>query len=184
MAALARGEITDRPPRVIAVMGDSAGGALAATLAVEYASAPGRPELAAQVLLYPVTDLTMSSPSYDLITDGFPLSAPTMRWFAGLYAPPERVDPRDPSVSPLFAQQPSPPAPAYVCTVGLDPLSEDGRAFAEVLRSAGGSVQHRHLPQHPHGLFTSAGRVQTGRDVLDEVIEFLCRELASPHVTD
>ncbi len=70
-------------PAAIAIAGDSAGGGLAAVLANEYS---GPATLAAQVLLYPVTDLTMTTASHRRVTTGFPLVASTMEWFAGLYA--------------------------------------------------------------------------------------------------
>ncbi|MFP3637172.1 alpha/beta hydrolase fold domain-containing protein, partial [Bacillus sp. SIMBA_033] len=73
------------------LVGDSAGGQLAAVLVNENAGSPDPLPVIGQVLLYPMVDLTMSSPSYDRVTDGFPLVADTIGWFADHYLP-EGVD--------------------------------------------------------------------------------------------
>ena len=143
-------------PARIAVGGDSAGGTLAAVLALL-----GRdgavPEPVFQLLLYPVTDLAMDTPSYARVTEGVPLTAATMQYFAGHYAPdpPQRMDWR---ASPLRASSLAGVAPAFVLTAGHDPLADEGQAYARRLEAERVRVTALHLSDHVHGLVTM-GRV-------------------------
>ena len=143
-------------PARIAVGGDSAGGNLAAVLALM-----GRdgavPAPVFQMLLYPVTDLAMDTPSYARVTEGVPLTAATMRWFADHYVPgaAQRLDPR---ASPLRAASLAGTAPAFVLTVGHDPLADEGLAYARRLEAEGVRVAALHLSDQVHGLATM-GRV-------------------------
>lgn len=174
LTAVLDGSALGLKPGRVAIVGDSVGGGLTAILAVEARSSPllERSQIAAQVLLYPVTDLTMTSPSYRRVTKGLPLVASTMRWFVDLYAGPD-ADLTSPELSPAFSAQPSEPIDAFVCTVGLDPLADEGIRYAGLLAEAGATVEHHHLPRHAHGLFTSAGAVATGARMLDTVADFL-----------
>jgi acetyl esterase len=156
----------------VSVVGDSAGGNLAAHVARLSALGllPGK--VRSQVLFYPVTDLTMRTPSYSRVASGFPLSAPSMRWFADLYAP--ELSTRDGvELSPALHPVPADSAPAFITTVGHDPLADEGIAYAGLLAAAGTAVEHHHLPHHAHGLVTSAGLIATGRDILDRAARFL-----------
>lgn len=136
----------------IAVGGDSAGGNLAAVLALM-----GRdgsvPRSVFQALLYPVTDLTMTSGSYARITEGVPLTATTMRWFIDHYAPDpaSRLDWR---ASPLRAASLAGLPPALVLTCGLDPLCDEARDYADRLAADGVRVTTLHLGDHIHGMLT------------------------------
>ena len=143
-------------PARIAVGGDSAGGNLAAVLALMGRDGTA-PATAFQLLLYPVVDLMMDSGSYERITAGLPLTAGTMRYFVDHYAPeaPQRLDWR---ASPLRAASLAGTPPAFVLTVGHDPLADEGRAYAERLEAAGVRVAALHLSDHMHGLLTM-GRV-------------------------
>ncbi|RYF40828.1 MAG: hypothetical protein EOO27_47155 [Comamonadaceae bacterium] len=89
--------------------------------------------------------------------------------------PVERTDPR---VSPLLHPAVPGHSPAFVCTAGLDPLADEGIAYAAALAAAGTAVEHHHLPCHGHGLITSAGRIETGRRILDRVAAFIRETLA------
>lgn len=159
-------------PPCVAVMGDSAGGGMAAVLAQEFTGQRSGPRLVGQVLLYPVTDLTMQTASYERVLSGFPLTAATMAWFADLYIP-SGIDRRHAGASPLLGRHPVQPAAAFICTVGQDPLSDEGIAYAGAIARSGGRVEHLHLPHHAHGLFTAAGKIETGRAVLDRAARFL-----------
>jgi acetyl esterase len=134
----------------IGVGGDSAGGYLAAVLALM--SRDGQlPSICMQVLLYPVTDLTASCQSYQRVTSGVPLTADTMYYFIDHYAP-KISDRKDWRASPLLATSLKGTAPAFVMTVGHDPLCDEGRAYAQRLEDEGVRVTAMHLADHMHGM--------------------------------
>ena len=113
-------------PDRIAIGGDSAGGNLAAVLALMGRDGSA-PRAMFQALLYPVVDLTAASDSYRRVTSGVPLTAATMHWFIGHYTPyaAERSDWR---ASPLLAKSVAGTPPALVVTVANDPLCDEGAA--------------------------------------------------------
>ncbi len=135
----------------VAVGGDSAGGNLAALVALR-AVAAGGPDLALQALVYPATDLSLGSASIEENGVGYFLTADTMRWFtdANLAG---GIDPADPSVSPLFASDEAVAgvAPALVQVAGYDPLRDEGRAYGEKLAAAGVPVEIVEYPTMIHG---------------------------------
>jgi acetyl esterase len=154
------------------LVGDSAGGQLAAVLAIENAARNPPLPVAGQVLIYPMLDLTMSSPSYARVTEGFPLVADTIAWFADTYLP-EDADRAAPDISPGLAQIPEGLPPAFVITVDNDPLADEGAQYAAALAKAGIEVRYQHLPGYAHGLFTSAGRIRRGEQALTDVARFI-----------
>ena len=152
-------------PGRLAVGGDSAGGNLAAVLALM-----GRdgtlPATRFQMLLYPVTDFAMTSPSFARVTEGVPLTATTMRWFADHYMPDpaQRADWR---ASPLLAPSLAGTPPAFVLTVGHDPLADEGRAYAARLEAEGVRVTALHLSDQIHGIATMTRFIAAGDAALD-----------------
>ena len=146
-------------PARLAVGGDSAGGTLAAGVAIEAARA-GLP-LAFQLLVYPATDAVRETASAALFAEGFYLTKAFMdlanqRYIAG-------GDPRDPRVSPRYADLPEGLAPAYVVTAGFDPLRDEGEAYARRLADAGVPVELRRFPDQIHGFFNIVGVGRTSR---------------------
>ena len=143
----------------VAVGGDSAGGALAAVVALRAASA-GVP-VAFQLLLYPVTDMAEPTPSRKLFAEGFFLTSEFMSLAERSYLPPGQ-DPSDPRVSVAYASVPSDLAPALVVTAGFDPLRDEGEAYADRLAAAGVSVSKVRYPGFIHGFanVVGAGRSQ------------------------
>jgi acetyl esterase len=126
----------------LGVAGDSAGGNLAATSAV--ACRDAGIDLAAQLLVYPVTDVlgnyadakqNARFPSRAENADGYFLSRAVMEWFCGHYLASE-ADGADWRVSPLRAKDHAGLAPAIVCTAWFDPLRDEGAAYAAALESA------------------------------------------------
>jgi acetyl esterase len=151
----------------IAVGGDSAGGNLAAVLAL--LSRDGAlPPIAFQLLLYPVTDLTMKHPSYEVRAEGLPVMRETMEWFRGHYltSEDERADWR---ASPLHAESVAGVAPAFILTVGYDPLADEGAAYAMRLREAGVRVVFSHYPGQIHGFLTVGAVVPTAGSAIEEI---------------
>ncbi len=113
----------------LAVMGDSAGGNLAAVCAL-LARDAGGPDIARQVLVYPVTDCDLDTPSYRENGEGYLLTADDMRWFFSCYTGAGATDPTDWRISPLRAPDLEGVAPAVVLTAEFDPLRDEGRAYA------------------------------------------------------
>jgi acetyl esterase len=147
-------------PTRLAVGGDSAGGNLAAVVAL-LARDQGGPSLALQVLTYPVTDVAAESPSYAEFADGFLLTRDSMRWFIEHYVP-ERKDRLDWRASPLRAASLAGVAPALVVTAGFDPLRDEGEAYARRLREAGVRVDMICYGGMIHGFAPMGRLIETG----------------------
>lgn len=159
------GELGVTPGRV-GVMGDSAGGNLAAVVAA-VTRGGDVPAPVAQCLVYPATDAHFDSRSHDLFADGFFLTRPDMEWFRAQYLP----DPDDwdsPLASPLLADDLGGAAPAVVVTAGFDPLRDEGRAYAERLQDVGVPVTYRCYDDLVHGFF-GMGVLPDGMAVATEV---------------
>jgi len=124
----------------IAVCGDSAGGNMAAVLALLSAERGGVP-LRAQILLYPVTDAGFDTPSYAQFADGYYLTAEEMRWFWDQYAP-DPARRTEVYAAPLRAEvaRLRGLVPALVITDEADVLRDEGEAYAAKLRRAGVAV--------------------------------------------
>ena len=142
----------------LAVGGDSAGGGLATVVTLMARS--GGPSLKYQILVYPVTDLHAESESYSKYADGYLLTRNMMRWFIAQYAPtPDDV--RDWRASPLLAPSVDGVPPALVITAGLDPLRDEGEAYARRLEEAGVAVDYMCLGGMVHGFWTMGGKIDT-----------------------
>jgi acetyl esterase len=135
----------------IVVAGDSAGGNLAAVAAQALAGKLPVP-LLAQWLIYPAVDMVNDYGSLHEFAEGYMLTESVMRWFEASYTPDpaQRADPR---ASPLLAESVAGQPPALIVTCGLDPLRDQGRAYAAKLVSAGVPVRFRELPGVIHGAF-------------------------------
>jgi acetyl esterase len=122
-------------PARIAVGGDSAGGNLAAVVALA-AKAGDAPMPAFQLLIYPVCDYVEKRRSYETFAEGFLLTAAEMDWFRDHYLP-DRDAAHEWRASPLQAPDLSGLPPAYVLTAGFDPLRDEGEEYARALAAAG-----------------------------------------------
>jgi acetyl esterase len=150
----------------LALAGDSSGASLAAAAAVVLRDEGGSP-VRFQALLYPATDPSMSSASYRQYGDDPFLSADEMAWYWAQYGGGEILaDPRA-ALSTLADLRGLPPA--YVLVAGLDPLRDDGLAFAEALRKAGVPVHRREYPDMPHGFLLFPARLSAAVQALSEV---------------
>ncbi len=158
-------------PSRLAVMGDSAGGNLAAVCALLARNAGG-PELSRQILVYPVTDCDFDTASYQQNGEGYLLTADDMRWFFSCYTAAETnaaVDPADWRISPLRAPDLSEVAPAVVLTAEFDPLRDEGRAYAARLEGAGAPVVRMEYDGLIHGFFGLSAAFDASRDALQRI---------------
>jgi acetyl esterase len=137
-------------PDRLAVAGDSAGGNLAAVVALLARDRAG-PALERQVLVYPVVDDNPARyDSYDSRGEGYGLERSEMRWFADRYLVSD-LHARNPYALPMNACDLSELAPATVLTAGFDPLRDEGAAYAERLAAASVPVAHREYEDVHHG---------------------------------
>jgi acetyl esterase len=160
----------------IAVGGSSAGGNLAAVVAL-MARERGTPKLAFQLLHVPVTDHDFERPSYRSNGSGFGLTRSGMRWFWDNYVPDPKL--RDePYASPLRAKDLSGLPPAHVVTAEFDPLKDEGKAYATRLREAGVPTTYVEYPGMVHGFTGMATVVPMGRTGIDDMSAALRKALA------
>jgi acetyl esterase len=138
------------PSRVV-VGGDSAGGNLAAVTTL-MARDRGGPDLAAQLLLYPVIAADFDTDSYRLFGQGFYNPRPALQWYWDQYVP-QVADRRHPYASPLAGDLSGLP-PAVVVLAGHDPLRDEGIAYADALEEAGVPVTRRPFDGGIHGFMT------------------------------
>ena len=150
----------------LAVGGDSAGGNLAAVVAL-IARDRGGPRLRYQLLIYPATDFVTSDDPQRERFEGFPLNVVTMNWFRDHYLR-AATDYGDWRASPLRAKDLRGLPPAYVLTVGFDPLHLEGAAYADRLRGAGVPIQHRHIAEQMHGFFTMGKIIRAAGPATEE----------------
>jgi acetyl esterase len=140
----------------IAVGGDSAGGNLAAVVAIAARDAGTLP-LAYQLLIYPATDQHRTAPSHQSNGQGYLLTTDTMAYFTGHYiSEPARY--ADWRASPLLHTDLSGLPPALVLTAGYDPLRDEGLAYAQRLTEAGNRASHLCFERQIHG-FILMGKV-------------------------
>jgi acetyl esterase len=156
----------------VVVVGESAGGNLAAACAIR-ARAVGGPVLAGQFLAYPVTDHDLTTRSYLEVGDrNWLLSTADMRWFWDCYCPP-RVDRNDPLVSPLRLEDPTGLAPALIYVAEFDPLREEGLAYAARLAAARVPVRTRRDAGMLHGYLSSAGAVPLAAEAVRDAADWI-----------
>lgn len=158
-------------PSRIAVGGDSAGGNLAACVAI--AARDHGYSIAYQLLIYPVIAAVFDTPSYKQNAEGYFLTTTMMQWFWDQYMPAD-TDRDDIRVAPINANLKGLP-PAWVLTAGFDPLRDEGLNYAKVLTEAGIDVATLHVPDTIHGFFSmditgGAKARETAGQVLAEAI--------------
>jgi acetyl esterase len=162
-------------PSKLAVAGDSAGGNLAAVAALRVRETVGS-ALVAQALLYPVADHGNLDvhPSRADHADTFPIRKPLMAWFHNHYFGHDEPM-MEPDASPLHHSDLSGAAAAYVMTVGLDPLMDEGKAYADALQAAGVEVEYSCWETTIHGFLQMGKVIPAAADALAEAAEYLKR---------
>jgi acetyl esterase len=153
----------------VAVIGDSAGGNLAAVAA--WRARDAGLALVHQALVYPVLDVAMDTPSYTEFASGFGLDAKEMAWFAQQYA--AAADPADPRLSPLRLPSAAGLPPATIVTAGCDVLRDEGERYGVRLAEAGVPVEVRRFDGAVHGFFGLPGLF----DQAGEAREYLAARL-------
>ncbi|GGZ00938.1 putative lipase/esterase [Pseudoduganella plicata] len=169
--ALAHTQELNGDPARVAVAGESAGGTLAAVVALmardRQVTAPSR-----QVLIYPVLNDDMSTPSYQRNASAQPLDKPAMQWFLHQYAPrPE--DRASPIALPMKANTLKGLAPATIVAAEIDPLASEARAYADRLKADGVAVQYREFDGVTHGFFGMHAALPKAEDAQKFVAEDL-----------
>ena len=155
----------------LAVCGDSAGGNLSAVVS-QMARDRGGPAIAAQVLHCPVTDHGYEWPSYSENAEGYLLTRASMVWFWNHYLPSEEAG-NEAYASPYKAANFAGLAPALVQTAELDPLRDEGEAYAEKLQAAGGEAVVNRYDGNIHDPFMMFAAIPAGAAALKEAAEFI-----------
>jgi acetyl esterase len=156
----------------IAVGGDSAGGNLAAAVAL-MARDRGAPRIRHQMLIYPVTDAAMNTASQrEFTADGFVLSKLDMEWFWGHYLKNPK-DGENPYASPIRAKDLKNLPPAHIITASHDPLRDEGEAFGELLKKAGNKVKVKRYEGVVHGFVSLQAAIDQGKTATRELAEEL-----------
>lgn len=154
-------------PARLVVAGDSAGGNLAAVVAIT-ARERGAPALAMQVLVYPTTDFAAETESISRFAEGYLLTRESIRWVKRTYLRDER-DALDWRASPLRAGDFSRLPAAYIITAGFDPLRDEGRAYAERLAQTGVAVTHECFEGQVHGFLVMGGAVAAAGHAIQRI---------------
>lgn len=156
-------------PTRIVVGGDSAGGNLAAVVPL-MAKDRGGPNIALQVLLYPVTDFSFDTQSYIDNGKNYYLETPAMHWFADQYLNNES-EKSNPYASPLLAEDLTNLPPALVITAEYDVLRDEGEAYAARLKEAGVPVEQTRYEGQIHGFFWMPVIMDDAKKALAQISE-------------
>lgn len=158
-------------PERLAVMGDSAGGNLAAVLALQARDA-GAPTIRAQVLIYPGVEMYDRWPSEDRHADAPVLSSANMRAFGRLYLG-EQYGTEDVRASPIRATSHADLPKTFILTAELDPLLDNGARYRDALVEAAVPVRYVEYDGAIHGFMSLPGVVPVARRALDDIVDFL-----------
>ncbi len=147
----------------MAVAGDSAGGNLAACVSLKARDNAG-PAICYQLLIYPVTDATMSAVSYEENKEGYMLTRDSMEWFWAAYTAGDHQD--DPYASPLAATDLTKLPPACVITAEFDPLRDEGEQYASALSASSVAVDVQRFDGMIHGFFGMTDILEGARQAM------------------
>ena len=166
-AATHAADLQGDPDRV-AVAGDSAGGNLAAAVALAARDRDG-PDLAHQLLVYPSVNppSVRRFDSYDEYATGYFLEMDSIEWYLEQYLA-GRADVGNAYAFPLRARELSGLPSATVLTAGFDPLRDEGAAYADRLESAGVDVERLHYEGQIHGFYSLYEHIDEGRTAIGD----------------
>lgn len=154
-------------PALLAVAGDSAGGNLAAVVALD-ARDRGKPFLRGQALVYPALDFRMKHASHRAFATGYGLGAAALADAREAYLRNE-ADIHDWRASPLLVAELAGVAPAYILTAGFDPLRDEGEAYAERLHAAGVAVTYECFEGMIHGFLLMGGAIASAGHAIHRI---------------
>lgn len=159
-------------PSQLFLVGDSAGGNLAAVTALRIRN-EGGPEIKGQVLIYPVTDYCKpGKPSYDEFAGGYSLTKEAMQWFWDQYLE-SGEDAANPHAAPLLAPILSGLPPALVIVSGYDPLRDEGILYAKRLKEAGVPVELSVYHDMIHGFISYLGILKQAETAIQEIARWI-----------
>jgi len=151
----------------IAIGGESAGGNLAAVVAL-MARDRSQPSLIYQLLIYPIANHTsLSTESRRLYGENYFLTTDSIEWFAKQYLP-AGSDSTNAYASPLLAEDLTNLPPGLIITAEYDPLRDEGEAYGDRLQKAGVAVKVSRYPGTIHGFINLAGMLTLGQEALKE----------------
>ena len=163
---------------MIFVMGDSAGGNLA-TAICRQAKAAGHAMPRGQILVYPVTDATLAHPSLETFANAPLLTRRHVEFYFETYLSDFTNEKFDDRISPLLAEDHSGLPPALVITAAVDPLHDEGVAYARALEEAGGEVEFIDIPNTIHGFFNLPYFTKGSTETLEATAAFIRKHTAS-----
>jgi len=157
-----------RIPNGMFVAGDSAGGNLSAVVSAALRDEPAAAPIVGQWLIYPAADPTVPYPSYDQFCDGHLLTRESMDWFEDSYSGPKG----DWRYSPLLKGTAGLP-PTLVVTAGLDPIRDQGRAYAARCAEAGVETIYLEATGTIHGFLNLRKGMPSGQEDLARCLNYL-----------
>lgn len=160
-------------PDRIGVIGDSAGGTLAAAVCLK-ARVEGGPRLAAQILVHIPTQYGLDTPSMVENAEGFLLETAGMRWFAEKYLRND-LDALNPYAAPMRAESLASLPPALVVTAEYDPLRDEGEAYGRRLDLVGVPVTVSRYDGMIHGFYGMTAVLDRANDLFEEIADFVRR---------
>ena len=148
----------------LAVAGDSAGGNLAAAVAIA-AKHKGVPKISFQLLIYPTLQMRPNTQSMKEFAEGYFLEKKSMDWFYDQYLTAD-ADINDPRYSPLAVSDLAGLPRAYIVTAGFDPLKDEGKAFADKLNRAGVAAVYVNYDGMIHGFFNMSAALPSAKTAI------------------
>ena len=155
----------------IFVAGDSAGGTLSASTA-HYFKRNKEIRLRGQILIYPWVDGHVNSKSIDKLGSGYMLTKEGILWFQKTYVPNEK-DRLSPESSPYLHDDFTGLAPAFIATAGLDPLRDEGKAYADKMKKADNIVFYKNYEGLIHGFANIPQIASNGMDLFKDIQKFM-----------
>jgi acetyl esterase len=169
--------LLDCDPGCVALIGESSGGTMVATLGMLLRDL-GAPMPVHQVIAYPILDDCDRWPSYTERGDGYILDRKLIQWYLGHYLP-ATYSRTDPYLFPLAAPNLGDLPSTLLMTAEFDPLRDEGHAYREELIAAGVSVEHVHASDQMHGFLLLAGLVANAGLLVDKIADSLVQVRAS-----
>ncbi len=158
-------------PSRLFVMGDSAGGNLAAVVALQLKAKQPHP-LKGEVLIYPITDADFTRESYVKCSEGYFLTTAMMKWFWKQYCPDESKW-FDPTLSPLRADSHAGLPETFLVTCQYDPLRDEGIAYAKALQQAKVEVEHHDVAGYIHGFLRQLHTFPEADEMLTRIANWI-----------